>query len=327
MKGWIASVRDALRPGDMRGAGRRILRGLFLDLKVGGRLVLAFVVVLVMAWVALAGFLYWNQEYMIFHPSKTAGPPPRIPGYECAERELAVPALDGVFAAWHLKKPGGRRCVVYLGGNAESVADAAGRLAVLARDLDCSVFAIDYPGYGKNPGKPGEKAIRTLVEAWARELTGPLGYAPGDLVIWGRSLGGGAAVQLAEVVGPGALVLESTFTSVADFAGAAYPFIPVRLLCKHPFLVRERLSGLRVPLLVAHGPEDEVIPFPHGRKNFEGYSGGRKEFVELAGGHNGPGLAGDPGRLRRLAAFLGPVAGSGHPAPTMTDEPEPGVTP
>ena len=89
---------------------------------------------------------------------------------------------------------------------------------------------------------------------------------PGRVAVHGRSLGGGVAVQLAAAVDPGALVLESTFTSAVDVAKRHYPFLPVGKILEHRFMTRDFVGRVSCPILVAHGSADSIIDVTHGKE-------------------------------------------------------------
>ena len=93
----------------------------------------------------------------------------------------------------------------------------------------------------------------------------------------------GAVLQASEK--PGALVLASAFTSVPDVAAKIYPFLPVRLLSRFNYNTREYLQSVTCPIFVAHSPQDDIVPFEHGRALYQAALG-PKQFLELQGGHN-----------------------------------------
>ena len=93
-----------------------------------------------------------------------------------------------------------------------------------------------------------------------------LGTPPSQIVIHGRSLGGGVAAQLASEVNPGALVLESTFTSVIDLARKQFGWLPLGALLEHRFMTHDLAGRMQCPVLVAHGGADSIIDVSHGRK-------------------------------------------------------------
>jgi len=84
---------------------------------------------------------------------------------------------------------------------------------------------------------------------------------------------------------PGALILESTFTSVPDLAAKLYPYLPVKLLSRFKYDTEGYLEGINCPVLIVHSPNDEMMPFSHGQRLFE-TAKEPKEFLEISGSHN-----------------------------------------
>lgn len=158
---------------------------------------------------------------------------------------------------------GPRATVVYFHGNAESAArnrDVAAGLA--ARGLD--VFVAEYRGYGGCPGSPSEAGLLRDARAAVAAACERTGAAPGDVVLFGRSLGTGVAAALAaEGVGR-AVVLLSPYTSILDLAADLVPRPLALLAVRDTFDSRARLLGATQPVTVLHGTRDQVIPFAHG---------------------------------------------------------------
>ena len=88
---------------------------------------------------------------------------------------------------------------------------------------------------------------------------------------------------------PGLLVVESSFTSTIDLGKRMFPYLPVRLLSRHPYDNETSIQSVPCPVLIAHGPDDTTIPFAHGKRLYE-VANEPKQFVELAGGHNESGM-------------------------------------
>jgi fermentation-respiration switch protein FrsA (DUF1100 family) len=156
------------------------------------------------------------------------------------------------------------------------------------RRLGFSVLVFDYRGYGKSEGSPNEKGVLLDARAARAWLAKRTGVAEREIVLWGESLGGGVAVDLAARDGARGLILESTFTSLPDVAAVHFRFLPVRLL------MRSRLDSLNLigqykgPLLLSHGTADEIIPYALGQQLFAA-ANEPKESVSFPGGfHNGP---------------------------------------
>jgi fermentation-respiration switch protein FrsA (DUF1100 family) len=169
---------------------------------------------------------------------------------------------DGLtLRAWHTPATGPARhaTVLVLPGNAGSRGDRVPLArAVAARGFD--VVLLDYRGYGGNPGSPTEEGLAADARAAHRYLVDDRGVDPGRVLLWGESLGAAVAARLARERTVGGLVLRSPFTSLADVAAVHYPFLPVRLLLRDRFPVREQSADLGVPVVVVAGGADEVVP-------------------------------------------------------------------
>jgi hypothetical protein len=148
-----------------------------------------------------------------------------------------------------------------------------------------SVFIVDYRGYGQSEGRPTEQGTYLDADAAWRYLVEERQVPPSEIVLFGRSLGGAVASWLAQNYTPRALILESTFTSIADVGAASYPFLPVRLLSRLQYNTLKRMPDIDCPVLIVHSPEDRLIPYAHGRRLFEAAQE-PKEFLTIKGGHN-----------------------------------------
>jgi fermentation-respiration switch protein FrsA (DUF1100 family) len=223
-----------------------------------------------------------------FHPVKEVTRTPAAIGL--AYEDLLLDTADGErIAAWFIPAAAGPRpqragTLLFFHGNAGNMSHRLESIRIF-HELGLDTFIIDYRGFGGSTGKASVKG--TLQDAraawdWLREHKG---RSPEDLVIFGRSLGGGVAADLAAEVRPSALILESTFTSLYDVAKDWFPNLPVGLFLPQDYDTPGRLAGLRVPLLTAHSPEDEVVSFRLGKALYESYSG-PKTFLKMRGSHN-----------------------------------------
>ena len=131
---------------------------------------------------------------------------------------------------------------------------------------------------------------------------GERGVAPSDIVLFGRSLGGAVAAQLASQVKPGALILESTFSSARDMARAIYPILSWLIIRRFELDTVARLGAVSCPVLVLHSRDDEIIPFDLGLRVYAA-AGEPKVFQALRGDHNGGFLLSQPEYERALAGF------------------------
>ena len=144
---------------------------------------------------------------------------------------------------------------------------------------------VEYRGYGRSEGKPGEKAFYRDSEAVWSWLTTAAGYSAKDIILYGKSLGGAVATDLATRHQPAALILQSTFTSIPDMAKKLIPGVPGFLVPTKMASV-EKVPKLACPVLVVHSHHDEIVPFTMG-KELAQRANNLYRFLEFQGyGHN-----------------------------------------
>ncbi len=164
-----------------------------------------------------------------------------------------------------------------------------------------NVLAYDYRGYGKSEGRPSEQGTyRDAVSAhlWLTQQ----GFSPDRIIALGESLGGGVATELALRKPVGGLVLQSTFTSIADLGKEIFPWLPVRTLNTIKYTTREKLPSVNLPTLILHSREDTMIPFSHAQRNLEAING-PKLLGEITGNHNDPLSFTSQPYLRHIRAY------------------------
>lgn len=226
------------------------------------------------------------ENSLIFFPSRYPDGHWQLPASDVQDAWFTTP--DGVkLHGWFAPHDSPRGVLLFVHGNAGNITHRDDRLMNLRR-LGFSVLVFDYRGYGRSEGSPSEKGVLIDARAARAWLAQRAGVAERDIVLWGESLGGGVAVDLAARDGARGLILESTFTSLPDVAAFHYRWLPVRLV------MRSRLDSLSLigqyhgPLLWSHGTADTIIPYAIGERLFEA-ANEPKEAVTFQGGfHNGP---------------------------------------
>ena len=156
--------------------------------------------------------------------------------------------------------------VIFLHGNGELIDHWAEELTWYT-DRGVTVLLPEYRGYGRSGGSPSQSRITDDLTAWVQRLTQLEAVDPGRLIYHGRSLGGGFAAQLVlrHEPPPAALILASTFTSLAD---AAHDLVRMpRWLVRDPLPVLPILRDYLGPTLILHGEADEVVPVAHAKAN------------------------------------------------------------
>ncbi|MBN2297619.1 MAG: alpha/beta hydrolase [Deltaproteobacteria bacterium] len=161
----------------------------------------------------------------------------------------------------YLPHPHARYTILHSHGNAEDLGDIEGILETFLMQ-GFSVIAYDYSGYGTSTGKPSEAALYANILAVYEYLRDHQQISPCQILVFGRSVGGGPSVELAAHHPVGGLILESVFTS-AFRTITRIPIFPI-----DKFNNLRKISSVSCPILVIHGQQDEVIPFRHGEEMY-----------------------------------------------------------
>lgn len=234
-------------------------------------------------------------ESRLFYPDKQLPQTPTDWGLEFEDRTIAT--LDGPeLHGWFLPGRADRRLsgalLLFNHGNAGNIAhrlDNLARLRQMAPGMDLLIY--DYRGYGKSDGRislAGFEADALAAGIYALALARQRGRS---LFIFGRSLGGAAAVLQASDNSPvgsavAGLILESTFTSLAEMAAFHFPLPGLKSAIGLRLDSAARIGTVKAPILFFHGDGDDIVPFSLGRGLYEA-APRPKEFITLTGaGHN-----------------------------------------
>ncbi|MFZ5800065.1 MAG: alpha/beta hydrolase [Candidatus Omnitrophota bacterium] len=197
--------------------------------------------------------------------------------------EVYFRAADKVLLnGWLIKHPKAAATVIFFHGNAGNISHRLDKLRFFY-DLGLNVFIIDYRGYGKSQGRPDEEGIYRDSRAAYDYLSGRSDFA-GKMIVYGESLGGAAAVDLAVSRRPSALIIDSAFSSAKDMAKAVFPLLPA-FLVQSKFNSLEKVKKITIPKLFIHSANDEIVPFAQAEKLFKA-AAEPKEFLKITGGHN-----------------------------------------
>ena len=196
-------------------------------------------------------------------------------------------AADGTqLHGWYLPGEAGEPVLVFCHGNAGNISHRVDNLRLL-RQLGLAVFIISYRGYGRSEGKPSEDGTYSDMRgalSWLKDK----GWRAERMIYFGRSVGAGVALQLALEQPPGALVLESPFTSIPAMGRLHYSLLWTlggwALDARYDNL--EKIGRLKSPLLVFHGDRDDIVPHRMGKELFD-RAPQPKSFYSIAGAaHN-----------------------------------------
>jgi abhydrolase domain-containing protein 17 len=200
-------------------------------------------------------YVYFRADSMIFLPQP--------PSYSDTKEILKIPVTPTeTISAIYLPKAKATYTLLYIHGNAEDLGTVRSSLNSF-QSWGFNVFAYDYRGYGTSNGTPSETHVYQDAEAAYNYLTQQLNIPPNKIIVYGRSIGGGSATELATkhptIAG---LILESTFTS------AFRVVVPFPILPFEKFNNLAKLHNIHCPILIMHGQADSIIPFHHGETLF-----------------------------------------------------------
>jgi len=245
----------------------------------------------------------WFEWRELYHPHREIAKTPEAAGLDFEEVEFVAEDAARLFG-WWIPRRDARGAVLYCHGNGDNLGD----LVDVAADLNgmgVNVFLFDYRGYGRSRGLPTEQGTYRDARAAFECVRARYGDAERPPVIaLGRSLGGAVAAQLALDKPLRGLVLESTFASTAAMGRRLYPRLPAERLCRFRYDTLSKAPRIRVPLLMAHSPEDGLIPMDQARAVFENSAAEPKRFVALSGAHNEAGWRRSPAYRTALREFI-----------------------
>jgi uncharacterized protein len=234
-------------------------------------------------YIIITGIVYVGQKGMVFYPVREIAATPEHIGLQF--EDVVLRTKDHVaISAWYIPSPQERAVILFCHGNAGNNSHRLDSIRIF-HDLNLSVFIFDYRGYGKSEGSPTEVGTYLDAESALDYLTNVKHIHPEKVVVFGRSLGGAVAAEIALRHKVGALIIESGFTSVPELGSKYFPFLPTTLLSRYSYDTVNKVGKISAPKLFIHSPYDEIIPFQYGRALYE-QAAPPKEFLEIKGDHN-----------------------------------------
>ena len=260
------------------------------------------IVVVILLFLVFLGFMYVNQPHMVFFPIKELRGAPGSWGMEY--ENVTIESLDKTakLHGWYIPAKGATKTLLFFHGNAGNISHRGESIQIF-HNLGLNVFIIDYRGYGSSTGEPSEKGIYDDARSAWQYLTQTRAVPASDIIIFGRSLGGVVAAQLASQVNAAGLILESIFSSAKEVANHLMPVMSRLVYLRFSFDAVNTVKKVNFPLLVLHSPADDIIPYKFGKKVFAA-GNEPKTFFEMKGDHNGGFLESQPEYQQALEKFI-----------------------
>ena len=267
-------------------------------------MILRMVWIVIGVYVGFCLLLFALQSRLLYYPTREISATPREVGlpYE----DVYFQTSDGLtLHGWFVPAENARAVLLFCHGNAGNISDRLDSIRIF-HGLRLSTFIFDYRGYGRSEGRPSEEGTGLDAEAAWRHLTETRGVSERGILVFGRSLGGAVAANLAAKHEPRGLIIESAFTSVPDLAAQLYPLLPAILLCCYRYDTEQALRRVRSRTLIVHSVDDDLIPVSHGHRLREAVSFGA-DWLEIAGSHDSGFLTSGKKYVDGLDAFVSKV--------------------
>ncbi|MBN2169292.1 MAG: alpha/beta hydrolase [Actinobacteria bacterium] len=226
-------------------------------------------------------------------------PPPWADGSD----EIWIETSDNtrIHGLWW-PEPSNRPALLFLHGNAQEVYSWS-LIREELMSLDLRMLLVDYRGYGKSEGEPDEEGL--YMDAFgAVEWLNDKGVEDKDIVVFGKSLGGAVACEIAADKNFKGVILESTFTSLKSVAESLFPPI---IAFSHEIDLYDsirKIKSIDCPVLIIHGDKDDLIPASEGKALFEGADEPKDIFIVEGAGHNDVSMVAGPEYAERIADWL-----------------------
>lgn len=204
---------------------------------------------------------------------------------------------------WYVASRRSRAVMLWCHGNAGNMIHRLENLAALY-ESGLSVFLFDYRGYGRSEGMPTEKGLYQDARAAYQYLIDFRHIEPARLVVFGRSLGAAVAGNLASERPVAGLILEAAFPSIAVMAKQQFGGLPTHWLLGSRFPLIDRLRSIHVPILMIHGDQDTIVPFPLGEQVFLAAPEPKSLYVVKGADHNNLPVVGGTPYFARLKEFV-----------------------
>ena len=219
---------------------------------------------LVIIYICINIVIYFSQRKLLYHPTENNYLDENSLNHKI--EKIYIPS-ENKLLGWYFKKNENYKTLLFFHGNAGRLENRIYKLNHFPKlDLNYLIFA--YRGFSGNNGKPTEEGIYKDSRAVINWLDSK-GIKKKDIILYGESLGGAVAIEIAQDESYAGIILESPFTSMEKAAKIYYPYLPVKLLLKDKYKTDEKILNVNSPILVMHGEKDKIVPFHMGKKIFD----------------------------------------------------------
>jgi len=243
---------------------------------------LKVIIFIVAFYLVMVGYVMCIADSKIFFPLRKIEATPQLIGLDF--EDVYIDTKDNIkINGWFIPSKNAKYTILFYHGNGGNIGDRLGKVE-LFHAMGINVFIIDYRGYGRSESSPSERGTYMDAEASYSYLVNKRGIRPEEIILYGESLGGAVAVEVALKADIRALIVEGAFTSIRGIAREAYPFLS-------PFIISDKFDSLSKigkitqPKLFIHSPTDEIVSFGLAKKLYD-KAVRPKQMAEISGSHN-----------------------------------------
>lgn len=249
------------------------------------------------ALVALKMIIVWAEPYMAFVPRPASTPPP------AGLHRIEFTTKDGTkLAGWQSTLPSDGPVFLYFCGNAGNLSDREEMMSICVAS-QLPIIAFDYRGTGESQGRATEADVHGDAVQIFDHVVSSMGVNPQRIVLWGHSIGGAVAAELANKRPAAGLILEGTFRSGLAMAKRMLPFLPVSWFMTYKFDNESMVASVSCPVFLIHGSHDSTIPVADSEHLYSLVRGDREIWIVEGADHNDVYLVAADSFLDRLAQF------------------------
>lgn len=243
------------------------------------KLILYLIIFFIFFFVVLVRYV---EKSNIYFPMKEITATPELAGLSYEEVYFDTSSGERL-NGWFIPADKAKFTILFCHGNAGNISHRIDKAAMFY-DLGINMLVFDYRGYGKSSGSPSESGLYEDAGAAYRYLTERRKIPKDTIVLYGESLGGAVAIDLAQKTAVQGLITEETFTSIPDMSRLVYPFIP-SFVISTKFDSTDKIKKVRCSKLIIHSIDDEITPFYMGEKLFA-EAPPPKKLLKIRGTHN-----------------------------------------
>ena len=238
--------------------------------------------IIILIYVFVICYIYFNQDKLILSPSSEYHPPPE--SFNISQKFIHYDVNDSLHT-WLINNNENNITILYFSGNAFNISHRLFHVDVF-NQLNINVFMFDYKGYGLSTGSiENKQSFFKSSEVAYDFLIDSLDIPSDSIIFWGYSLGSPIATELASKKNHLGIICESPLISINKISKELFPYLPFSFINKYDFDINNHINKSNSPVLLIHSKDDNVIPYNHALSFFNTLNRKNKKMINIKGSH------------------------------------------